>query len=549
MDKVKEKLKDFSTEDFRNMILSWASEEHPSNRQVFLDKLIPQKQKEEVISDVDWLMGAIEDFEERVRDGVYCDGWRWDDTIGEERDFGDESWAEEMDEFFMQARSLLLQGEYKIAEEAYRKLFDILQMGEEPGHLPGDLDQSSMLKVDIDEQVALFFRSVYMNSTLQERADLLYESMNEYGYLWRIVGLKDIINVYDDTLPDFDIFLTKWIELLKDEGTSRVSELLREAVFLKGGIPAISEFARQYADKYPNAYLDWIAALEREGDSVIQVAREGLSEIPQDYTVRAKVAETISKAGERLDDNKLRLEGYRECFYSDPTIEHLLDLYITAIECDCFEEIRDKAEERIMELLGKKDERRTSYNYFEEQHRAFVSEGTLANAMLLGGRYEKVFRMCEGRGSLGWSYRENPKFTFLTFILVFLSKEGVHSKVLYKEWADAIRYSVRETYIKKYQRVVDDTQKYLKLTEEEENFYLNWCKDEIEHRADEIVSNQYRGSYYKAAGLLVAMAETLANRGKRREGIELIEGYRSKYPRHIAFKSELTKALNESGLK
>jgi tetratricopeptide (TPR) repeat protein len=493
MERVRERLEDLSTEDLRNMILNWASEEQPSNRQVFLYKLIPQKQKEEVIPDVDWLMGAIEDFEERVSNGEYCDGWGWDDTIHEERDFGDESWAEEMDEFFMQARSLLLQGEYKIAEEAYRKLFDILQMGEDPGHLPGDPDHISMLKVEIDEQVALFFRSVYMNSTLQERPDLLYEAMNEYAYLGRSVRLKDIINVYDDTLPDFDIFLTEWIKLLKDEDTSHVSELLREAVFLKGGIPAISEFARQYTDKYPNAYLDWIGALEREGDldSVILVAREGLWEIPRDYTVRAEVAKAISKAGEILDDNKLRLEGYRECFYSDPTIEHLLDLYITAIECSCFEEIRDESEGRIMELLDKKDELRTSYNYFGEQHRASVSEGILANAMLLGGRYEKVFRMCEGRGSLGWSFRANPKFIFVTFMLVFLSKEGVHSKVLAREWVEAIRYSVRENYIEKYQRVAHDTKKYLKLTEEEENFYLKWCKDEVERRVDEIVSSKF----------------------------------------------------------
>ncbi|QSQ07712.1 hypothetical protein H0A61_00028 [Koleobacter methoxysyntrophicus] len=40
--------------------------------------------------------------------------------------------------FFLQTRSLLLQGKYKLAEEVYRKLFDILEMGQEPGHLPGD---------------------------------------------------------------------------------------------------------------------------------------------------------------------------------------------------------------------------------------------------------------------------------------------------------------------------------------------------------------------------------------------------------------------------
>jgi len=47
---------------------------------------------------------------------------------------------------------------------------------------------------------------------------------------------------------------------------------------------------------------------------------------------------------------------------------------------------------------------------------------------------------------------------------------------------------------------------------------------------------------------LAAMAETLANREEKQEGMDLIERYRNKYPRHSAFKSEITQALQESGL-
>ncbi|NLI92578.1 MAG: hypothetical protein GX434_10360 [Peptococcaceae bacterium] len=187
-----------------------------------------------------------------------------------------------------------------------------------------------MLKVDMDEHVALFLRSVYMNSAPEERSASLYEAMNEYGFLARKTKLQNIIDSLDTVLPDFDTFLADWIEFLKKQSPMNASELLREAVFLKGGLSAISEFARQYADKYPEAYIDWIAALEMEDDTdpVIQVAREGLSRIPQDYTVRAEVAETISRIGEKLNDNKLKLEGYRESFYSNPSLGYLLDLYI-----------------------------------------------------------------------------------------------------------------------------------------------------------------------------------------------------------------------------
>jgi len=406
-------------------------------------------------------------------------------------------------------------------------------MGQEPGHLPGDPDYRNMLKVDLDEQVALFLRSVYMNSAPKERPASLYESMIEYGYLAPSIKLKSIMDALEALLPDFDTFLVKWIEFLKNQNQMHVSELLREAVFLKGGVPAISEFARLYADKYPKAYIDWIAALEMEDDTdpVIQVAREGLSRIPRDYTVRAEVAETISRIGEKLNDNKLELEGYRECFCSNPSMGYLLNLYIAAIECGCFEEIRDEAEQRIMELRGKS--RIPANNYHNrEQNTSFASEGILFNALLLGGRYEKVFEMCKGKGPLGWSSGENPKPVFVTFMMVVLSKEGRYSKVLYKQWEDAIgntSYSVSKEYIEKYKRVIDRIKEYIQLTREQEEFYLKWCKNEIGRRVDAIVSNQHRGSYHKAAGLLVAMAETLANREEKQEGMDFIKKHEYKF--------------------
>lgn len=166
MEEARMRLRNYSLEDMRALILNWAEEEHPSKRAEFLFKLMTPKQKQidEAVPNVETLLDEIEAFGRRVKNGDYCDGWGWDDAIHEERDWGDESWAEEMDEFLLEARSLLLQGEYKLAEEAYRKLFAILEMGQEPGHLPGDLDSANMLNVDLDEQVALFLRSVYQNS-------------------------------------------------------------------------------------------------------------------------------------------------------------------------------------------------------------------------------------------------------------------------------------------------------------------------------------------------------------------------------------------------
>ena len=553
MEEVKMRLGKLSTEELSSIILSWASEEHPSNRQEFLNKIIPLKQKKEALINEKMLMDRIDAFAQRVNDGEYCDGWGWDDAIHEERDWGDESWAEEMDEFFLQARSLLLQGKYKLAEEVYRKLFEILEMGRDPGHLPGDPDFINMLNVDVNEQVSLFLRTIYLNTDSEERPALLYEAMNDCWQKYGQIKFKNIMDALDSLLPDLDAFFVDWIEFLKDQSSMNASELLREAVVLKGGVPAISEFARQYAKWYPRAYLDWISALDKEGDvdSVICVAREGLSKVPQDFTVRAEIAETISRIGEELSDNKLKLEGYRESFYSNPSIKYLLDLYITSIECSCFEEIREEVERRIMELQSKVRIPVNDYSS-REQNTSFISESVLVDALLLGGRYEKVFEMSKDNGPLGWSSGNNPKPVFTAFMMVLLSKEGINSKILYKQWEDAIgyiEYGMSGGYIEKYRKVIAYIiKRYIKLDQEQEDFYLKWRKDEIGRRVDEIVSNQYRGSYHKAAELLVAMAEVLANREEKQGGMDFIERYRNKYPRHNAFKGEVTQALQTSGL-
>ncbi len=551
MEEVKKRLKNLSAEDLRSMILNWASEETSSGRQEFLYKLICLRQDNDVASDIETLIDEIEEFAQRVENGEYCDGWGWDEEIYEERDWGDESWAEEMDEFFLQARSLLFQGEYKISAEVYQRLFDVLELGEEPGHLPGDPDCVNMLKVDIDEQVALFLRAIYMNSAPTERLALLYESIKRYRDLFGDVTLKNIVDVADTLLPDFDIFLADLIVFLKNQSPMIDSELLREAIALEGGVPAISEFARQYADKYPKAYVDWITALEKNGDtdSVIQVAREGLSRIPRDFKVRAEVAEAISRIGEKLNDNALRLEGYRECFYSRPSIQGLLDLYIVAIENDCFDEVRNEVEQRVAELY--RDRMPVTIYPNIEQQSSSVSVNVFFNALLLSGRYEKVFDMCKGKDLLGWSTGDNPKPLLITFMMMVLSDEGRHAKMLNSQWEEAIGigYSMSKAYIEKYRKVFTFIKKeYIKLDNEQEDFYLKWCRDEIGRRVDAIVSNQHRGSYHKAAGLLVAMAETLADRGEKQDGMGFIEKYKNKYSRHTAFKREVACAVQASGL-
>lgn len=547
MDRLKAHLETFSLEDYKNLIIDMAGKEPPSKRREFLERLTPQK---EVIDKVEELLDEIEQFAQRVEEGEYCDGWGWDDDIHDERDWGDESWALEMDAYFLQARTLILQGEYKFAKNAYAMLFDTLALGEEPGHLPGRYNPDCMLTVDIEEQLAIFLRAIYLDTASESRPALLYQTMNTYSYLVVEFKLKDIINALDGPLPDLDLFLTDWIKFLKPQKGIQASALLREAILMKGGLSAIAELARSFPEQYPKAYVDWLTALEDLGDitTLIKVAKEGLEKIPKDFKVRAEVAEFLARTGEQLNDNELKLEGYKESFYSDPSLKCLLDLYLIAKEEDRFEEIKSIVEDRVIKLEKESWIVVNGY-YCSEQDRTALSKGILPSALLLSGNYEKVLEMCTKKGSLGWSLPENPKPLLITFMMLILSKDGIYTTTLNSEWEKAIRntnLAADKEYVEKYKQIINDTKNSLQLTTEQEAFYLKWCLEELDQRIEAIISNKYRESYYKAAQLLVAMAETLANREGSDKARDLIVKYKGKYPKYSAFQREVRRALQGS---
>lgn len=547
MKQVNSRLDKMSEEDLRAMVVRWASEVQPGDRYQFLCKLrILQDDKPDEHSEQN-ILGEIAAFKERIAKGEYCDGWGWDDALQEERNWGDESWAEEIDQFFLKSRRFLLQGNSQFAEKVYKELFEILAMGEELGHLPGDPDYNNLLTVDLEEQVVLLLRTVYLNASTERRAELLYKAIQEYGYLTKGILLRDVVNAGDTILPQWDRFLPEWISFLKKQPAWHVSKLLREAVLLQGGIAYLAEFARENPAEYPAAYIDWIGELENNGheEAVIQIAREALANIPRDYVLRSDIAMKLVRLGEKRSDKALKLEGCKHCFSANPSMGSLLNLYCTAIECGCFEDVRHETEQRATELQRKVN-KMVDENWNSELREAHVPNNVLIHVGLFDGKCEKVLAMCKDKASLGWSGGVNPKPAFIAFILSILAAEKPYSSMLSRLLTDAMEdftLNKDKEYVEQYRQIVSVLRKSLPISKDELAYYIKWSVDETGKRVDAIVSNQHRGSYDKAANLLVAMSEGLVQSGKKHEAMVLLEKYRGKYPRHRAFQSELAKLI------
>lgn len=549
-------LKAYSLDTLREMLIEWARNTHPSKRSEFLAKLVLAPPDQEIPEPDEELLEGINELAKRVESGDYCVGWGWDDEIQEERDWGDESWADEVDEFFTRAHEAMTAGHYKLAKDAYARLFDILEMGEEPGHLPGSLDPQDMLDTDLREARSCYLRSVYLSSLPDERPSELLEAMQRFGYhLGDDLNLQSIVNAGRNPLPDFTQFLSHWIDLLKRTNERSARYLLREAVMLSGGTSAIAKLAREEGNRYPRSYIDWIKALEKDGDfhSMLKAAKEGLTNVPKDHTVRAEIAEGMVQAGEHLGDTEVQLEGWHKAFYSNPSLSYLLSLFSVAEQRGCYREEIEAAITRIALLLGR-EKKCQSRSFIEDaEARESTASGSLLNqAYLLAGRYEDAFNLCNNKEALGWSYGHNPKGLAIPFFLVLLSKgKDLHS--VERLWNEAVNsiggYSYNKQDIAEcFQKVMDKVFRSIQLSEDEENKYMRWCIEETGHRVDAIVGDKHRQSYYKAANLLVALAEVLANRDMKSDGSDLIERYRQKYHRYSAFKQELNVAIRGSSI-
>lgn len=277
-------------------------------------------------------------------------------------------------------------------------------MGEEVGHLPGSPDPEEMLSTDLEEARARYLRAVYFSFPCDKRANQLWEVVRRFGYeIGENLNLESVINTELEALPDFEEFLSGWINLLRKEKSREADYLLREAVRLSCGTVAIEKLAREEGKKYPRAYVDWINALEKGKDfqTMVKAAKQGLENVPKQYIVRAEIA------------------------------------------CGDF----------------------------------------------------------------------------------YVKKEDVE---------------------KHFEKAMDKVFLSLHLSVQEENEYLDWCIKKSGLRINAIVSGKHRQSYGKAANLLLALAEVIANREEKEKGAKLIERYKQKYSNYSAFRRELREAVKKS---
>ncbi len=534
---VKEHCESHSKQELVETLLELAREMPASSRKEFLDKLrvlssrfvskeveIPSDVEAQLLGRISELQEDIETRIESIEDGTYWDDYEegYDD---EEPEYVTEDQSNELEQLFLDAGDLFMDDYLDASLRVYRALFDFLNANK---------DMSSFYSpapLELREARARYCRCVYETADPARLLDDFYESMVVDAamnpYRLDLSGpfplLRDVMDARVENLNGWEWFLPEWEKKVALCNSARAAVLRMEALLWLEGAEGISRLAREWKSEQPYGYLFWIQHLEtcENWQGVRDACLEAMEVLPQG-SFREQATESLVKAAMVLGDKELLLLGKRERFLSVPKQTSLLELLQEA-------ENQNLRSRELDVILAFKEGIKKS----RDGH-----AGLYLEILLMAGRIEDAFNEGKTEKGVGWSYgKVGIIFVSILSMLTGNNHKTVTIQSLLKEYA---RNSSSEI-IKGLMLV--------SLTESKKQQYLIWSDRICRERVEQIVSNQHRSAYDRAARALGAVAECYVHLNEKDNAISLLNEFvRTKFPRHSAFRAEVKRVVTGSAL-
>jgi len=497
----------------------------------------PRIQATKLQAEIEELQQEIEARIKSIEDGTYWDDpdEDWDDSNynDEEPDLLNEYQGEALADFFSEADHFFIHGDKKEARDIYDALFTLMSEAEEYGYSLPDFN------VDLREAGARFVRCVYQLSSGNERLDTMLEIMSE-DLMSTPPFLIDIMDAETGDLDDFDSFLSSWRTALTeyDFKIKREADLLLEATFLKNGVSAVGELARNWGKEQPLGYLYWLQEIQKEENwaTLRDISNEALTLLPYGSD-REKIANYLTEAGKQLAENTTILKGCREQFKSKPDNSRLLHLVAEANR----QQLRGEELEKVSTFLSEKD-------------RTLYKKTLLIKSLLMAGEIDRAFALKQDK-AVGWSSSDGTGLLYGA-ILHLLSDcndtcTQIHDLLKYYTNPDVIffnSYNSRpaESETSDVNEILTGLQN-VDTSSLDLKHYRKWVWDIGQKRVNHIVSNTHRGAYERAAMTLCSLAESLVVKGEKDKAQSLLREYcRVRYNRHPAFRREMRLIVSKS---
>jgi hypothetical protein len=375
------------------------------------------------------LANSVNQFVRHLEDGGYFEATGWDEELNEERAWGDESWARQMDDLFGRAGTTYLSGNRPLSAYVYGRLLGTFRHMDRPGIFCGAVPPDRMIQTDLNEAKRRYFRGMYEVTAPAERAPVMLALMESFRRVGDVdVGLAHIANMEGEPVLDsIDMFLPQWIEALRavnteEQGWHRMArQLLREAVAMYGGVEGLGTLALEDGRIHPEVYHDWVGLLVQQNriDAAITAAKQGVQCI-EDPTYRARLADRLALLAHTTRDPDLAVEATRAAWRTVPTLVRLL-LMVAATE---------RADVKDVVLAREAaDVLRPDWAH---------GDGLACRLLLLAGDHSEAIARFETADARAWGHATNPGSVVLPFLLLASTDLSVppEGSVMASLWAD-----------------------------------------------------------------------------------------------------------------
>ena len=499
-------------------------------------------------------------FIRRLEDGHYFERMSYDEERRDERAFGDDTWAREMDELFAQAATAYFNGSYELAALLYRRLLGAFRHQSREGVFCGAEQPQEMVQTDTGEAKRRYLRAQFIVNDTPNRATQLLSELERLSGVGRDdMSLSDIMEPGpdgDDALPIHEL-LPSWISALhaaslENRSWSREAQrLLREAVELQSGADGLGRLARSAREKHPLAWHAWVGALIESGrtDEAIAAAREGIVMV-RDETYRARLADRLAGLAALKMDDEITLEGTLSAWRAQPTNVRLLHLIAAS---DALQRTSRILEREATAAL------RSEWNY---------SEALACRLLLLVGKVDQAMRRFQNADALGWGRPDHAGSVVLPWILLAITSfaEPPENSALDTLWTGLD--AAERTYLDRrllldriemtgpVQTILDSPRPYSELLLEAVQTYGNKVRGservldavqlKVESAVRDILASHNRRGQILAATMTAALAETIAIQRTEADGMVVLRRLRKNWSRFSAYVDALESAREAS---
>ncbi len=555
LESIQKHCKILSKDNLHKFIEKLAQEIEPEKRRDFLETFESFDGEEKIIDFdantnndfVNSIIKAINNLKteiikriESIENGEYYDSDDWD-TYGYEdnADCLSEDQKEAMKNLFLQADSFFLDGDLSSANQIYEALLDLFNI-----HTGGFMSELNDYDLEIEwlETRARHYRCIYELSLPEERVEKLLKAMTNFiekgdsDYDHYLIDdynhplLQDIIDAKLGILPNFQDFLRNLQNALKEKNNQRALILFLETIYFLDGIDEVGTEVKKR--NLHIGYLYWLQKLitQAKWNEIILVANEALSKIPNGY-LRKEIAKILFEAAQKIQNQASMLKGKQEQFYSDPEDETFKELVVEAVK----QNLKNETLQQALIILIK-DHRENTINL-------------QVKILLMLGDLQSAFKLINKTEYIGWSSDTNGTAIFVASLMSALVQTDNKCKLIKKLLEDYSSYHFGISDSKIIAQEIENSVKNIEITDSDKKTWLDFLKQIIGSRIDEIVSSQKRKAYDNAAECLGALMETFVSNNMQNESNDLREFYRNnKYRQYSAFKAEVDKAVKFSGL-